>query len=298
MTLYRHIVVGTDFSANAEKALNEGIYLTLKYGARLSILHIIDERFHNYREVLPLPPSEMEQLLLQETRRKLSERLEHIEIDTVSYEAHVLFGFPHEEIIRYAREEDADLILIGQKNLPLLKHIFLGSTAERLLRHTPIPLMIVHYQRQIGHYKNILVPVDFSKTSENAVNYAISLAEKEGSKLYILHVCEENPLLSLSGLLSLSEEKGILSTYEERQKNELDNFVSKFDYPNLEPIISSGVPALEIVRWSEELSCDLIVMGTLGKTGVRGMLLGNTTERVARALPCSLLAVTSDIWKG
>ncbi len=294
MTLYRHLVVGTDFSSNAEKALNEAVYLTIKYGARLSIVHVIDERISQYSDMIPLPPSEMEEMLLQETRRILNEQLSSIDIDTISYEAHVIFGEPYRELIQYAKSEDADLLIIGQKNVPLFKQILLGSTAEKLLRHTPIPLMIVHQKKVVGRYKTLLVPVDFSETSKAALDYAISIAKEEGAEITVLHVWEESPLLSLAGLLPLGDEQsdGLLSSFEKKQRENLDKFIAQFDYPKLKPMIKGGAPAVEIVRCAEELSVDLIIIGSIGKTGIRGMLLGNTAERVARVLPCSILLNT------
>lgn len=292
MSLYRHIVVGTDFSSQADLAVNSAISLAVQHSARLSLLHIIDERVMQYNEVLPLSPGEMEEMLRQETKRKLSDLLEAQDLEDLAYEVHVIFGKPHVEIDKYCAENDGELVVLGQRSEKLLKQLLLGSTAERLLRHTRVPTLLVAPDGNLK-WENILAPVDFSETSKSSLEHAIQLAKDSNAELHVLHVSEDTPFASLAGLLPLNETDNIRDTYEANIQEEFDKFLSSVDFRGVKYVreFRRGAASTEIKLVAESTKADIIVMGSVGRTGVRGILIGNTAERVARTLQCSLLTI-------
>lgn len=292
MSLYRHIIASTDFTQQGDSAITQALNLAVQNNARLSILHIIDERIMQYQEILPLSPSEMEEMLLQETRRKLVNLVDTAQLEDIAYEAHVIFGKPDEQILRYAQEQQGELIVVGQGSKNFIQHVLLGSTAERLLRHSPIPILIIP-RRGLSDWKSILVPVDFSDTSKMALEHAIALAQAYQAQLHVLHVSEETPFASLAGLLPLNETEGLRNSYERKVADDYDKFLASIDFQNVDyqKHFRRGTAPLEIQLWAEQHTCDLVVMGSVGRTGMRGILIGNTAERVARSIPCALLTV-------
>ncbi len=144
-------------------------------------------------------------------------------------------------------------------------------------------------------FDTILFAVDFSESSDHAFDYAFELAKKFSSRLVIVHVINEPvdlrgfyvPHISFDNL-----EKEIAEGAEKM----MDRFcAAKLEgFANFERAVISGVPYEEIVRKSEEVGADLIVMGTHGRKGLDHMLFGSTAERVVRMSGCPVMTVRQD----
>lgn len=141
-------------------------------------------------------------------------------------------------------------------------------------------------------FSTILFANDFSDGSDNAFDYAISLARQYSAKLVIVHVINEPvdlrgfyvPHISFENL-----EKEIADGAE----NMMNRFCSENlkDFNNYEKFVITGVPFEEIVKKAEESGADLIIMGTHGRKGVDHLLFGSTAERVVRNALCPVMTV-------
>lgn len=136
------------------------------------------------------------------------------------------------------------------------------------------------------HLRSILVPVDFTTTTEKALSYAASFAKQFGATVTLLHVKEPTYMpASESGVLveleTRSDAQARLADLEAR----LDPQVS------CRTIIKDGHAEAEILKVAEELECDLIILSTHGRTGVERLLLGSTAEKVVRRAGCPILVV-------
>jgi len=136
--------------------------------------------------------------------------------------------------------------------------------------------------------KHILVPTDFSKSSHQALRYAVSLARMTGSQVTVLHVIKILPLES-EGLSVLLGSDPFIGA-----NNNLEKMCKK---AHVEPallrntLVREGIPHQEIADAARELNVDLIILATTGHTGLSHVLLGGTTERVVRHAPCPVLVV-------
>lgn len=294
MRFFKHIIVGTDLTPGAEWSIQQAIALAEHHTARLSILHSIDTQMSQYRSMLPLSPSDLEEMLRQETKRKILKMYaDSPKQKQIDFSAHARMGKPYKELIRYAEAEGGDLILIGPRNPSLLKRIFLGSTAGQLLRNSPLPTLLMHPEKNVS-FKRILAPVDCSESSRQALQKAAALARHEGAELHILNVLEETPITSLSGLLPIAEVSGFHALYKQDNQETMERFLAQC--PELSQVdckqhFKEGLADQEIQACAQEVHADLIVMGTAGRTGVSGIVVGNTAERVARSLNCSMLTL-------
>jgi nucleotide-binding universal stress UspA family protein len=105
-------------------------------------------------------------------------------------------GMPSEEIIAAALAEKADLIIVGTRGRSGLTHVLLGSTAERVIRMAPCPVLAVHTLKEESltgkgiSLDRILVPTDFSECSEEAVNFAAVVAAQTKASIELMHVVE------------------------------------------------------------------------------------------------------------
>ena len=136
--------------------------------------------------------------------------------------------------------------------------------------------------------RKILVPHDFSDTSEAAVRYAIALAHNFNAQLLLLHVSDKATFematefpLGLDGTLEDAVRERLLKILTPREQIE---FKPTFEF-------RSGSPAAEIVKYAKEGDVDLIVMGTHGRGFVAHVVLGSVAEKVVRTAPCPVLTV-------
>lgn len=137
----------------------------------------------------------------------------------------------------------------------------------------------------------ILCPIDFSETSDHAVSYAVLLARQLGAGLHLVHTWQLPVYTFLDGAVLLDAET-VARVTDDLQKN-LDAAVARHSEPELsvQGHLVQGIPDREIARLAQELDCQMIVMGTHGRTGVTHMLLGSVAERVVRTSPMPVLVV-------
>jgi nucleotide-binding universal stress UspA family protein len=138
---------------------------------------------------------------------------------------------------------------------------------------------------------NILFPTDFSDRAVNAFHMASALARDHRAAVTVLHV-REMPALPFA-------EFGAVPPPELPSREELMERLAKFELPDegitVEFVIADGEPGEEIVRVAKEHHCDLIVMGTHGRTGLSRLLMGSVAERVMRRAPCPVLTLKANI---
>lgn len=140
--------------------------------------------------------------------------------------------------------------------------------------------------------ERILLPTDFSEFAAPAVEYACEFAKRFGAELHLLHVIEEAAPL----VLPEAGATGWVRDYAERAEK-----WARAQLAGMPGDLAAGVrvvratrqgPAfLEIIRYAREKGCDLIVMGTHGRSGLAHVLMGSVAERVVRKAPCPVLTI-------
>lgn len=142
----------------------------------------------------------------------------------------------------------------------------------------------------------ILVPVDFSDYSKNALRYAFNLAKDFNSKLFVIYVVEPviYPADFSMGQFALPSLDAEIS---EKAAEELDNLIkSELGCDtDCKAIVKTGKPFVEINDTASEIDADLIVIASHGHTGVEHILFGSTAEKVVRKAPCPVLTLRDPI---
>jgi universal stress protein A len=147
MVTHDNILFCTDFSENARAALPHAIDLARRYGAVLHILHVYQEsgdvaEFEISSNV-KMDWIRVAQLMGTEMEKKLQAFCQEVTKELGSCRAEMLRGKPHVEILRYVREAGIDLIVMASHGLTGLEHVLFGSVAERVVRQSPCPVLIV-----------------------------------------------------------------------------------------------------------------------------------------------------------
>ena len=143
MKTFKRILFPTDFSPIAEHAFGYALGIAREFGARLFILHVINEQADLRGFYLPhLAYEEVEADIVTAARRMMDEFRAGIE-GYDNHEGAVISGVPYAEILAAADEHAADLIVMGTHGLTGVEHLLFGSTAERVLRHAKCPVMTI-----------------------------------------------------------------------------------------------------------------------------------------------------------
>ena len=150
MVKLQNILCPTDFSELSVGAINYAVLLTETFGARLHLLHVVDQAYQYWMEMgpetLPVGPAPEE---FMDTANKQMEDFANLYVpEKLQASREVISGRPFLEIIRIAKEKQSDLIVIGTHGRGALKQVLLGSVAEKVVRKSPCPVLSV---RDPGH---------------------------------------------------------------------------------------------------------------------------------------------------
>ncbi len=144
--------------------------------------------------------------------------------------------------------------------------------------------------------KRILVATDFSDCSREAVDYALSFAERVGAEVDIVHVVERPVYFEVGVAHSLQLRHNVeqwLRELKQEAANRLEALVTEVRgrYPGVRSALRDGTPVDEILKAARDMAADVIVIGTHGRTGLPHVLLGSVAERVVRGAECAVLTV-------
>lgn len=142
---------------------------------------------------------------------------------------------------------------------------------------------------------NILVPIDFSDYSKNALKYAAQFAKEFNAKLYLIYVVEPiiYPTDFSMGQIAIPSADIDLHSRAEEELKKLSNTIDSS--LKTEIMIKTGKPFFEIIETAKEKDIDLIIIATHGHTGVEHLLFGSTAEKVVRKAPCPVLTLREPI---
>jgi nucleotide-binding universal stress UspA family protein len=210
----------------------------------------------------------------------------------VKYET--LLGEAYVEITHAVQQEGYDLVLAGSQGHTKWEEVFVGSTAKQLIRKCPASVWIVKAEHA-DPPKVILAPTDFSDVSRKAVLEGLLIAEKANADFHLLHVIDSREITE-STASTPSPANTIRQETNEIAAQRLEEFIGTLgiDHSRVCTHISSGTPWKVIQDRVQELKVDLIAMGTVGRSGIQGLFLGNTAEKVLATCDCSILTTKPD----
>jgi len=294
---FQNILVPIDFSEFSSNALNYAIGLAQKFHSNLILLHAVvlfeddvneEERLEEYEEWVRKREKNIDAHM---KKNKLRVNQKGISVDSV-----VLRSISAADaFLEYLNDHSCDLIIMGTHGRTGLKHIFLGSVAEKIVRLSPIPVLSVHRSVQDFRIENIIAPIDFSIYSKNAADYAISIAENFKAQVNFIHVIEKeiHPSFYASGVESIFQ---IDTGLQDRVIQNMQGFLEEQLNSDIKPrfMVKEGRAHREIVEYAKEEKADLIVISTHGLTGLEYLLLGSTTEKVVRWASCPVLTLKTN----
>ncbi|MCK5241852.1 universal stress protein [bacterium] len=273
MKLLEKIMLATDCSQASNDALRTAVHMAKFFHSELFLVHVISTSRH-----LSLPLDQLRKQALQHLN-ELKKDLEQVGIRSTAIIAVGPSSF--EQIIQLAEEHDVNVIMLGSREKNETDSFVLGITAERVMRRSVKPVWIVK-RGCPPLIKKIVCPVDFSVPAGRALQNAIHLARVVRAELSILNV--------------ISKQAKSEAAFRQAQQKKLEDFLKEHDFYNVtyEKEIRQGAAHLNILALIKEKSADLLVMGSVGQTGLAKISLGRVAAKVVREMPCSVITFKSE----
>lgn len=278
MQLIDSILLAYDFSDASDRALGEALALAAKFDAKLSIVHVND---HQVATIYGMPIGKASE---EKLARKIEKRVKELGGTRHIHTIDVFTGYPYFFIVAKAQTLPADLVIVGSHGRTGLKRILLGSIAEKVARLCPVPVL-VHRREKPTVPKKILVPIDHSELSEEAIPYAQVYAERIGAQVQLIHV------VAVSTFASKFHYAGLLNESVKNEEERLESFNKKYRL-KLSPLVLQGpVTATIADACKNDPDIDLIIMSTHGRSGLKHLLIGSQAESIVRYAPCDVLTM-------
>jgi nucleotide-binding universal stress UspA family protein len=285
------VLCATDLSAAGDVAIAEAGRHARAHGAALIVMHVVPTLYPGVPMTAQGEQAALAQLellsaattdeLVARTTKLTGRSADDV---TIVVEA----GVPYVEIARAAAERGADLIVVGSAGAKGWQRLVMGSVATRVVRAAPASVLVARPRPGGGP---IVVGVDFSAEARTALVMAAEQARLFGGRLIAVHSVEW-----LSPIPLPPDELGVTAPMLAETAAELTGSARRrLDEELLavqvsaERVITEGRAAAALVHLAERERADLIVVGTLGRTGFRRIILGAVAEEVARAAPCPVL---------
>ncbi len=289
------IMTATDLSAPARHAVDRGFLVAAETAARYTVIHAAElDALDHLSDLFGAAPRDIKQRLKDDA----IETLQHLVDDPahnrgVVAEARVISGPPLEVIAEEAAAFDADLLLLGARGESFLRHTLLGSTASRLLRKSIRRPVLVVKQAPHEAYRRLLIPVDFSPASEQAIRLGRQLAPTADIVLFHAFELPYEGKLRFAGV---DDEviKAYVRTASEKRRRQLHQLAGTAELTDSDysALVRHGDPAQSIAAMEQEQDCDLIIVGKHGRHLTEDLLLGSVTKHVLAESQCDVLVIS------
>ncbi len=287
------ILAATDFSDNAGHAAERAALLAEETGSVLTLMHVLAGGALDELRLWLGEGHASEQHLHENARERLHELAEtlrskrRIELRTV----HTI-GAAVDDVLIEATTLDAALVVVGSRGTGLLRHRILGSTAERLLRRTLRPVLVVREPPQAS-YRRVLLALDFSPWSAETVTMARQVAPQ--ANLLLLNAFE----VPFEGRLHFADvEPATIEQYRAeahgraRQRLEALARAASLAEGSWQACVVEGEASEAILAQAKGRDCDLVVLGKHGASATQDLILGSVTRHVLAGGACDVLVST------
>lgn len=298
--MYQHLFVVLNPHENEQEALKRATQLTETSNIRLTVFASIYD--YSYDLVTMLSPDERENMrhsLLRDLESWVNSTLQKMnkELQDVSVETLVMWHpRPFEAIIHESYQRHCDLIIKASKQHHSLQSIVFTPTDWHLLRKAPCPVLLVK-NGQWMHDGHIVAAIhagsenaEHQSLNQQIVQQASYLARQHQAELHYVTCYPTVPRAAYLEMPSFNVDAYRKGMYEYHHRK-LTGLLEEHSLPSFESHLLEGLPEEEIPKFIEQTHAGLLVLGTVGRSGLTAALLGNTAEHIIERIQCDLLAL-------
>jgi len=287
-----NVLVALDLVARSSAVLARAAQLAVIHAARLVVLHVIEAE-------LLVPTAAHMNLTRDELRAKLEQQAIaelHAQLVAVDQrlesEVRVAFGAPHEVITQTALSQDADVIVLGANSSTSLKDKILGSTADRVIRSSATPVIVVR-EFATEPYRRVAVAIHDSQASVRAITETRRLVPNAAMQL--VHAVDI-PITFRQMLLRAGTSRIEVDQYRAARAGKAREELAAFlrDVPKMQELpvrIVDGEPGPALIRFSARARLDLLVLGSRRRGPASNILLGSVARYVLAESSTDVLVI-------
>jgi nucleotide-binding universal stress UspA family protein len=306
MKRFKNILLLSREGAGERATLARAVVLAKQNGARLTLVEVVEDLPRELRMLITaMPAIHLEKVVLKERIERLQAIVAPLVEDGVRASSTVLYGTPFLEIIREVLRQKYDLVILTAEGGSGVKERLFGSTSLHLMRKCPCAVWVMKPSRSRRYHRIIAAvdpdPADPERTALNMkiLDLATSLSVPKTGILHIVHVCRmPSETLYREARKQIPKENLDMMLAEARDQSQrnLDDLLATYPLKDLRHQIHlpEGEPRVLIPELARDEEIDLIVMGTVCRTGIPGFIIGSTAEDVLQRVDCSVLAVKPD----
>ena len=281
---FEHVVVATDFSPGADRAVARAWHVPIARRGQLTILHVLESGDAKAK-------ADAEQRAFERIarlREQANMELARLERQDVSIRTALRRGLPHVEIIRGARLSGADLIVVGRHGAYSWPELVLGSTAERVIQTGDLPVLIVARGARRGYRRPVLA-VELTDASIPLITLGLSVLDTSVTSATLMHayhgLVPEGSAPILAGLHGQRSQSldSLAEQLQALQRSAREHGVK------WRAALVQGDASRAILDEAERRRADVITVGTHGRVGVARALVGSVATSVVRGAHCDVL---------
>ncbi len=278
----KKILVATDFSKEAEIALNQSISIARHTGAAVTMVHAMGLSLSDDMDLSSAEVTNAYQAQLKEIEKDAREKLEKIRLRHKGQGVDISHVFidtmPDKGVLTAASESETDLIVVGSHDRGRVAAFFLGSVSKKIAHLAKCDVLVARGLAPQGGYKRILVPTDFSEHSELAIARAIELVEP-GGEIEIVHSWQ---LPGGPATYWGSFGEGLRADIQKSADTKGVELLAKYATDKVSITFSTieGSPRRTIERYIADQDFGVVVMGTHGRGGIEKLVLGSVAESI------------------
>jgi len=293
--MYDHILVPTDGSDHAGRAVDHATVLAEAFDATVHLLTVVDIE----AAAGPFSAGGVDEEYIEQRSADQREALAALQADLdddIAVETAVVTGHPADGILDYVADNEVDLLVMGTHGRSGLRRYLTGSVAERVLRLSPVPVLTTRAAEEapVGSgYDDILVPTDGSERADAAVAHALAVAGAFGSTIHAVSVVNVGDIAT-GGELSVPSE--LLDELAAAATEAVEAVASEARSAGVDAVtaVSTGQPKHDLLEYVDANGIDLVCMGTHGRTGLDRVLLGSTAEALVRRSAVPVLTTSGE----
>lgn len=297
MNNFQNILVATDTTLDDHPIVAEVAEIALRNGAKLKIVDVVPDLPWTVRLTLK-DHAHYTELICQEKEAKLAEIASPIRARGIEVETKALQGASSLQIIQEVLRDQHDLVLRVAKGSTSRSAGTFGNTAMRLLRQCPCPVWLVA-AGAAPKFHHIAGCVDTSSSdtaegfNERIFELAKSISEYHGAKLSIVHAWSMFGAHVLKWKMEPDEYQRVVATNRQHALDRFHSFLETFGTSTKDGSahLLDGDTGQAISDFVQQNSVDLLVMGTVARSGLSGAVMGNTAEQILGRVKCSVLAI-------
>jgi universal stress protein E len=302
MKHFKNILLVLQGHTESPVAFQRAVSLARVNNALLTVISVAGEEAPAYVSIPLLQSRYLKELVLQEELEWLETVASPLRDEGIQIVTSALIGTPFIEIIQLVLRNGHDLVMISGKHGDSLRDTVFGSTAMHLIRKCPCPVWVVNPSER-GRYRRIVAAVDplprepaRDSLNKKIVELAVPLAEAERAELHFVHAWSlygEALLRGGRANLPADEVDKIHTETEQLHRSHLERLLQQYPIERVRHRVHliKGEAGQVIPQLADSVHADLILMGTVARTGIPGFLIGNTAEEVLHQVRCAVLTV-------